>query len=101
MRAVVADGQIVGFVMLALRTEHHPEPFLWRLLIDRLHQRCGIGGRVLELVAEECRMMGDRTLLTSWVEGKGSPRPFYIRHGFVPTGKILDEETEARKQLGE
>jgi hypothetical protein len=46
-------------------------------------------------------MMGDRTLLTSWVEGKGSPRPFYIRHGFVPTGKILDEETEARKQLGE
>ena len=101
MRAVVADDQIVGFVMLSLRTEHHPEPFLWRLLIDRLHQRCGIGGRVLELVAEECRMMGDRTLLTSWVEGKGSPRPFYIRHGFVPTGKILDEETEARKQLGE
>ena len=99
MRAVVADGQIVGFVMLALRTEHHPEPYLWRLLIDRLHQRRGIGGRVLELVAEECRGMGDGTLLTSWEEGRGSPRPFYLRHGFEPTGKIVGEETEARKQL--
>lgn len=99
MRAVVADDQIVGFVMLALRTEHHPEPYLWRLLIDRLHQRRGIGGRVLELVAEECREMGDHTLLTSWEEGKGSPRPFYIRHGFETTGNIVDEETEARKVL--
>jgi RimJ/RimL family protein N-acetyltransferase len=99
MRAVVADDEIVGFVMLALRTDHHPEPFLWRLLIDRLHQRRGIGGGVLDLVAEECRKMGDRSLLTSWVEGKGSPRPFYLRHGFEPTGKIVDEETEARKQL--
>jgi RimJ/RimL family protein N-acetyltransferase len=99
MRAVVADGEIVGFVMLALRTEYHPEPFLWRLLIDRRHQRRGIGGRVLELVAEECLKMGERSLLTSWVEGKGSPRRFYLRHGFLPTGKIVDEETEARKQL--
>ena len=99
MRAVVADDEIAGFVMLALRTEHHPEPFLWRLLIDRRHQRRGIGGRALDLVSEECRRMGDSTLLTSWVEGRGSPRPFYLRNGFEPTGKIVDEETEARRQL--
>lgn len=100
MRAVEADGEIVGFVMLALRTEHHPEPYLWRLLIDRLHQRRGIGGRVLELVADECRAMGDSTLVTSWGEGKGSPRPFYLTHGFEPTGRIIDDETEGRKVLG-
>ncbi len=99
MRAVEADGELVGFVMLALRTRHHPEPYLWRLLIDRLHQRRGIGGRVLDLVAEECRGMGDTTLLTSWREGKGSPRAFYLRRGFEPTGRIVDDETEARKQL--
>lgn len=99
MRAVEADGELVGFVMLAVRTEHHPEPYLWRLLIDRLHQRRGIGGRVLGLVGDECQAMGDRTLLTSWGEGKGSPAPFYRRHGFVPTGRIIDDETEARKQL--
>ncbi len=99
MRAVIADDEVVGFVMLALRTEHHPEPYLWRLLIDRLHQRRGIGGRVLHLIADECRQMGDATLLTSWTEGKGSPRPFYLRHGFEPTGRVIDEETEARKLL--
>ena len=100
MRAVAADDVLVGFVMLALRTDHHPEPYLWRLLIDRLHQRRGIGARVIDLVASECRQMGDRTLLTSWSEGKGSPRPFYLRNGFEPTGRMVDEETEARKLLG-
>jgi RimJ/RimL family protein N-acetyltransferase len=99
MRAIVADDEIVGFVMLALRSEHHPEPFLWRLLVDRLHQRRGIGCRVLDLIGEECLNRGDRTLLTSWAEGKGSPRPFYLRNGFEPTGRIVDEETEARKRL--
>jgi diamine N-acetyltransferase len=100
MRAVRADGELVGFVMLALRTEHHPEPYLWRLLIDRLHQRRGIGTRVLELIAEECRRSGSDTLLTSWGEGKGSPREFYLRNGFEPTGRVVDDETEARRALG-
>jgi RimJ/RimL family protein N-acetyltransferase len=99
MRAVVADDEIVGFVMLALRTEHHPEPYLWRLLIDRLHQRRGIGRRALDLVEDEVRSMGDSTLLVSWVEGKGSPGPMYIKRGYEPTGRIVDGETEARKQL--
>lgn len=96
MRGVMGDDEMVGFVMLALRSDHHPEPYLWRLLIDRLHQRRGIGGRVLDLVADECRAMGDTALLTSWEEGKGSPRPFYERHGFEPTGHIIDGETQAR-----
>ena len=99
MRAVSADDEIVGFVMLALSTDHHPEPFLWRLLIDRLHQRRGIGGRVLDLIVEECRQMGDQTLLTSWGEGKGSPRAFYLAHGFEPTGDQVDGETEGRRRL--
>jgi RimJ/RimL family protein N-acetyltransferase/GNAT superfamily N-acetyltransferase len=99
MRAVEADGAIVGFVMVAVTTDHHSEPFLWRLLIDRLHQRRGIGGIVLELVADECRAMGDRALVTSWGEGKGSPREFYLRHGFAPTGNTIDGETEGRRKL--
>jgi RimJ/RimL family protein N-acetyltransferase len=99
MRAIVADGEIVGFVMLALRTEHHPEPYLWRFLIDRLHQRRGIGKRALDLVEDEVRSMGDSTLLVSWVEGKGSPGPMYVTRGYEPTGRIVDGETEARKQL--
>ena len=96
MRGVEADGALVGFVMLALATISHPEPYLWRLLIDRLHQRRGIGGRVLDLIRDECRAIGNTTLLTSWVEGKGSPALFYRRYGFDPTGRVIDGETEAR-----
>ena len=99
LRAVSADDELVGFVMLALRSEYHPEPFLWRLLIDRLHQRRGIGERVVALVAQECLKMGDETLLTSWGEGRGSPRPFHLRNGFVPTGRLVGDETEGRKPL--
>lgn len=99
LRGVAADGDLIGFVMLALVTEHHPEPYLWRLLIDRLHQRRGIGGTVIDLISEECRRDGATTLLTSWEEGKGTPAPFYLSHGFVPTGNIVDGETEARKSL--
>jgi len=101
MRAIEADGELVGFVMLALRTEHHPEPTLWRFLIDRMHQRRGIGGRALELVEAACLAMGDSTLVTSWGEGRGSPRRFYEARGFVATGRIVADETEARKVLRE
>ncbi len=96
MRAIEADGALVGFVMVALTTEAHPEPYLWRLLVDRMHQRRGIGRAALDLVVEQCRAWGDRSLLTSWTPGKGSPEPVYLGYGFVPTGEIVDDETEAR-----
>ena len=99
LRAVRADGQLVGFAMLALSTAQHPEPYLWRLLVDRLHQRRGIGRRVVELVAAECRAAGARSLLVSWGEGRGSPRPFYEGRGFEPTGRVDHGETEARLTL--
>ncbi len=99
LRAIEADGEIVGFVMLAVTTEHHPEPYLWRLLIDRRHQRRGIGGRTMDLVFEHCRASGDRSLLTSWIDGRGSPRPFYESLGFEVTGRVVDGEREAKLAL--
>lgn len=96
LRAVVADGEYVGFVMLAVSTEFIAEPWLWRLLIDRLHQRRGIGTRVLDLLVEECRKMGDDSLMVSWVPGRWSPEPVYLRYGFEPTGVIEHGEVQAR-----
>lgn len=96
MRAVHADGDLVAFVMLAMITDAHPEPYLWRLLVDRLHQRRGIGRRILDLVVDQCRHWGAETLLTSWVPDRGTPGPFYLAYGFEPTGNIVDDEVEAR-----
>jgi len=98
-RAVEADGELVGFVMIAESTDHHPEPYLWRLLVDRRHQGRGIGSRCIALLAAELRAAGDRKLLTSWVDGKGSPRGFYERLGFRETGEIIDGEIEAFIEL--
>ena len=98
-RAIDADGELVGFVMCAEVTDAHPEPYLWRFLIDGWHQRRGIGTRAMELVFAHARAQGATTLMTSWVEGPGSPEPFYRRLGFEPTGELDEDEIVARLQL--
>lgn len=98
-RIVHADGEPVGFVMMEQPTKNNPEPYLWRLLIDRLHQRRGIGGEVLSMVIEQAREWGSESLLVSWMPGVGSPEGMYLAKGFVPTGNIIDGETEARLVL--
>lgn len=84
MRAVEADGERVGFVLLCEPTAHHPRPHLWRLLVDRLHQRRGVADRVLELVEAQCRAWGATELDVNWHRGRGTPEPFYLARGFVP-----------------
>ncbi len=99
MYGVAADGEPAAFVMIAERTEAHPEPFLWRLLVGRRHQRRGIGGRALDLLEEQLRSEGCTSLLTSWHVGPGGPQPFYLARGFTETGRIVDGEVEARLSL--
>ncbi|WP_232660578.1 GNAT family N-acetyltransferase [Pseudonocardia sp. TRM90224] len=99
MRAIAADGELVGFVMVAEASATEPDPYLWRLLIDRRHQRRGIGARVVELLAEHVRNEGARGLTVSWAEGLGGPEQFYRKLGFVPTGEIEDGEIVARLDL--
>ena len=97
-RAVHADGELVGFVMLAdetLRREPPAEPavFLWRLMIAEGHQRRGIGREVMRLVLEHVRSRpGVRKFATSYVPAPDGPGPFYLGLGFTPTGEIDDGE---------
>jgi len=109
LRAVEADGELVGMVLLCEPTEHDPRPYLWRLLIDRLHQRRGVADRVLELVEAQCRAWGATELEVTWHRGRGTPEPFYLARGFepvdedhlppsdaLPDGDVI---VEARKRL--
>lgn len=98
-RVVLADDQPVGFVMLDCPTHVSPEPFLWRLLVDKRHQGRGIGWQVLDLVVAQAREWNCQSLLVSWVEGYGSPGTLYERYGFVPTGEIEDGEIIGRLLL--
>ena len=101
VEALTADGAAhpAGLVMLAQATDAHPEPYLWRLLVDRWWQRAGVGRAVLDALVAMLRSDGHRTLLVSWVDGIGGPRRFYERYGFVATGRLLDGEIEARLPL--
>jgi diamine N-acetyltransferase len=95
MRGVLADGVPVGFLMTSTTYGLREGWYLWRLLIDRLHQRRGIGRQALELLTTELRGRGITQLYTSCGEGRGSPRPFYDRFGFTTTGGLVDaHETE-------
>ena len=99
MRAIRADGRLVGFLMLAEPTPTEPDPFLWRLLVDRWHQGRGIGTSALGCLVDELRANGHRRLLVGWNPGRGGPERFYLRLGFVPTGEIIDGEVFAALEL--
>lgn len=97
-RAVYADEELVGFVMLSDETSKAtppPEPKigLWRLMIDARYQRKGIGREVIRLVLEYVRSRpGVRSFYTSYVPEPGGPGPFYEGLGFQPNGEIDDGE---------
>jgi diamine N-acetyltransferase len=89
-RGVYDDGKPVGFVMIAWDVppiDGLIGPwFLWKLAIDRDHQRKGYGQAVVEAIVEIVRANGGTELLTSYVDEPGGPGPFYARLGFVPAG---------------
>jgi len=102
-RAVYAGDTAVGFVMMAEPDSKSPDPhrhawYLWRLLIAGRFQRQGYGRRVLDLIVDHIRSYpdGPQELLVSWVPGDGSPEPFYVGYGFVPTGELDGIEIVAR-----
>jgi diamine N-acetyltransferase len=90
-RGVYDDGEPVGFVMIAWDVPPSDDLigpwFLWKLAIDRDHQRRGYGEAVVDAIVEIVRANGGTELFTSYVDEPGGPGPFYARLGFVPTGE--------------
>lgn len=104
-RAIYLGEEPVGFLMLhdeSLR----PEPrqagyyFLWRLMVDASYQGCGVGRRAVALLVEHVRTRpGATELLTSCHPGLHTPEGFYRKLGFLPTGRMIDNENELRLAL--
>ncbi len=99
LRAIEADGDLAGFVMIAERTEHHLVPYLWRFLIDRRFQGRGVGTLAIRLLAERLREQGETHLELSFHDAPGGPEPFYVKLGFERTGRVDDGEIVARAAL--
>jgi diamine N-acetyltransferase len=97
-RAVHADDEPVGFVMLSdgitvVNPDYLGPYYLWRLLIDQRHQGRGYGSAALRLAVEHVRTRADaRVLITSVGQGPASPVGFYLRQGFRFTGEVHQGE---------
>jgi len=98
-RAIVRDDEVVGFLMLEIDLNDDRPFWLWRLMVGEGLQGQGIGAAAVALAIEEVKTRGGTELFTSWVPGDGTPEPFYLGLGFVPTGEIDDGEVVARLVL--
>jgi len=104
-RAIALGDEPVGFAMLHDPTLPGAGPatdcdtdtvMLWRFMIGADHQRRGYGRAAIGLLADHARSRpGITRFATSYVEGPGGPAGFYRSLGFVETGRIVDDETEA------
>jgi diamine N-acetyltransferase len=98
-RAVYAGEIPVGFLMLDDSVDKQ-EYFLWRLMIDALHQRRGYGKQALELLFAHVKTRpGGTVLYTSCVPIEGGPGGFYEKMGFVYTGEKEGDELLMRREL--
>lgn len=99
-RAVEADGELAGFVMMAEPHRSRPHPYLWRLVIDQRQQGRGIGRSVLLDIARHRRRCGSTHIRVNYVpDVVGSPARFYEGLGFERTGVEQDGEVEALLDL--
>ena len=92
-RAIYANDEPVGFVMVSWDVESRPPViigpwFLWKIIIDEQHQGLGYGAAAVRRVADVVRSAGATELLTSYVPDDTGPAGFYRRLGFVPTGDL-------------
>ncbi len=109
MRGLVAGDVPVGHIAMvdleapgANKEEGDPDDtaYLWRLLIDAGHQGKGYGAAALGIAFDQAARWGRSRVTLGAAIHKLSAREFYLRHGFQPTGRIVDEEEELMADVG-
>lgn len=99
-RAVYADGELVGFVLLH-PGERPGEHVLVRLMIDRRFQGRGLGRQALEAAVEYAgREHKADSVRLSFVPSNERARALYLSAGFVATGEMDDGEDVMVRHLG-
>lgn len=72
IRGVLRNSEPVTFIMCADPTEQQKDPWLWRLLVDKPHQRCGVGRFAVKSVLARYREMGCTRVLVCWAPTEGN-----------------------------
>ena len=102
-RAIMADGQIVGFVMYQFGEDgawDADECTIWRFMIDRRHQGTGIGTLAMPLAIEEIKAHQRCSLIDIYYDPKNTAaKKLYARFGFIETGHRDDGDTIAELKV--
>jgi histidinol dehydrogenase len=98
--ALFDGADAVGLLLLydARLDDERPadQLYVWRLMIDRHHQRRGLGRRAMAWVIDEARRLGVAEVGLSHQTLEGHAGVFYEKLGFAYTGEVVDDE---RKML--
>ena len=98
-RAVEADDELAGFVMLAERTDATPGgvPLALSSTTSTSGTTSATGCSPGSSIG--CGPRATGRCSSTGPQAAGSPGPFYLARGFVPTGVVDDGEIEARLTL--
>lgn len=98
-RGIYLNDTPVGFFMLYIPDEasiNDPDEeddfYLWRFMIGGEYQHKHYGSKVLDHIVEMGKNLNQKELVTSCHMGEISPYDFYIKYGFVDTGRVDDGE---------
>jgi diamine N-acetyltransferase len=96
-RGIYADDKPVGFFMLLVPNDDtkgtdYDAFHLWRFMIAHDEQKKHYGVRTLDHIVKLAKDMGHEEIHTSCHMGEVSPYEFYLKYGFVDTGKVDDGE---------
>jgi len=95
--AVMERGEVVGFVMHGVDPDDD-SAWIGGLVIDRAHQRRGIGRTVVDLLVAHAAS-DDRASALSYEPANTVAKALYERAGFVETGEREGDEVVARRPL--
>lgn len=99
---IFLDDDVVGLIAIAHQPAENEgdEPFyeMYRFMVDRRHQRRGIGRRALEqaIAILRTKPLGPGShVATSFVPGNDIAKALYLQLGFRETGELDDDEIVA------
>ena len=96
LRAIYRSDRPAGVLLVEVESG---TPHLVRFMVDAGQQRAGIGRRAVELLLDELRAAGWRSLETSFFPGPDGPREFWHRCGFRDAGRELHGEPVVVREL--
>ena len=109
--AIYDNDTMVGFIMYTYASEPGgdllpvytlPCYYIWRILIDKNHQRKGYGKQAVEKIIAEIKTMpygkADR-IYTSWHPRNIGSKTLFESFGFVETGEVEGEEVIVRLDI--